>query len=67
MRWISKHPPKYAWDGDQWYNETDKSIYTCFVKEFKWKSADAQIEFPDKTMLMDCKDKSGRFLVYTKD
>jgi hypothetical protein len=51
MKWISKDPPLYVWEGDIWYNERNKKCYDVNIKENAWVNLDEKIPFPKKTKI----------------
>ena len=54
MRWIAKEiaPPQYVWLEDEWYNETDKSVYRPVLETLSWNNGIRSIQFPKKTKIM---------------
>jgi hypothetical protein len=50
MIWVSKEPPVKVCEGDLWYNEKDKLLYTADVEKSLWheKEFDKKIPFTKK-------------------
>jgi hypothetical protein len=52
MKWISKIPPIYVWQGDFWYNENNGLTYEAIGNFNAWICLDNEqpnIPFPPKT------------------
>lgn len=66
MKWIASHrqPPQYIWEGDEWYNETNKKIYLADIQNKCWICTDDKEEFlkypfTKKTKIFNqCDDKA---------
>ena len=52
MQWISKHAPIYVWEGDTWYNETNKKVYEVDLKNACWRCNDSVEHFTKKTKVI---------------
>lgn len=58
MRWISKEPPIYVWDGDIWHSEKEKLDYEADLNRQVWHHTDVDLSirvvpFPKKTKVMN--------------
>jgi hypothetical protein len=54
MRWISKEPPIYVWQGDTWFNERDGKEYYADISTRVWRQEEQTfvfIDFPKKTQI----------------
>lgn len=57
MRWISKYPPIYIREGDEWYDEVNKICYQCNIKERTWwQTGRPNRPFQPKTKIFPIKD-----------
>lgn len=52
MKWISKKPPLYVWEGDHWYCEIDKQTYSPDLSKCEWISENNSIPFLPKSKVM---------------
>jgi len=54
MKWISKKPPLYVWEDDEWFNEIDGICYQCDIKQrIWWQTGRTSISFPPKTKVFN--------------
>lgn len=49
MRWISKTPPGYVWQDDEWYRETDAKVFIAKIENSRWEGDGENVPFPPKT------------------
>lgn len=57
MKWSSKNPPQYVWEGDEWFNEKDQILMKADIENEEWYTVigdelEKVISFPPKTKIM---------------